>query len=374
MAGAGGVGGLLQVNITTPNYEESTVSHQIGINQVNDDDDPNSKSQILNSKFQTFFPIYDTNGNITSYTNENDEIVAEFEYSPFGKITKGSMVNEFNFRFSTKYHDPETNLYDYGYRFYSPEHGRWLQRDPIAELSDPNLYAFCHNNPISEVDVEGMCGIGFLAKLAMAASLWVTSPTIDAGSVVFPTKPVTLSAPQHIGKYKDLCPKQRKIRQRMDVIRDTIQNNLETETVLQGQAAKTEDFQITSSNLDTFGTDLSYATGFAGFLRAGGVAAGKTFAKEGYHAISQRYLCYGGRTLTQQAARVAYIQTGRREFASSFVTGAMGKALPKIRYEDFGAEGAQRTYNEIEGMIGDINTQNQELYQEYATLSKMVKV
>ncbi len=43
-----------------------------------------------------------------------------------------------------------------GARHYSPSLHRWLQRDPI-QLSggDPNLYAYCANNPVAAVDVAG---------------------------------------------------------------------------------------------------------------------------------------------------------------------------------------------------------------------------
>ncbi len=42
------------------------------------------------------------------------------------------------FGFSTKYTDTEFDspLYYYGYRYYSPELGRWLSRDPINEMRE----------------------------------------------------------------------------------------------------------------------------------------------------------------------------------------------------------------------------------------------
>jgi len=36
-------------------------------------------------------------------------------------------------RFSTKYTDDETGLVYYGYRYYSPELGRWINRDPLGD-------------------------------------------------------------------------------------------------------------------------------------------------------------------------------------------------------------------------------------------------
>ncbi|MGI5869484.1 MAG: RHS repeat-associated core domain-containing protein, partial [Kiritimatiellia bacterium] len=59
-------------------------------------------------------------------------------------------------RFSTKYHDAETGLYYYGYRFYDPTMHRWLNRDPIEEKGGVNLYAFCRNDGLNLFDVMGL--------------------------------------------------------------------------------------------------------------------------------------------------------------------------------------------------------------------------
>jgi len=65
------------------------------------------------------------------------------------------MADFFRIRFSTKYFDSETGLYYYGYRFYSPALMRWLNRDPIGEEGGLNLYGFCGNNAIVEIDHNG---------------------------------------------------------------------------------------------------------------------------------------------------------------------------------------------------------------------------
>ena len=44
----------------------------------------------------------------------------------------------------------------YGYRYYDPETGRWLSRDPIGERGGLNLYGFVGNDPTSHIDVLGL--------------------------------------------------------------------------------------------------------------------------------------------------------------------------------------------------------------------------
>ena len=59
------------------------------------------------------------------------------------------------FRFSTKYLDRETGLYCYGYRYYAPALGRWVNRDPIGEKGGLGLYVVAKNNLINIFDPDG---------------------------------------------------------------------------------------------------------------------------------------------------------------------------------------------------------------------------
>ena len=43
----------------------------------------------------------------------------------------------------------------YGYRYYDPETGRWLSRDPIEERGGLNLYEFVGNAPVNDSDYLG---------------------------------------------------------------------------------------------------------------------------------------------------------------------------------------------------------------------------
>jgi RHS repeat-associated protein len=99
-----------------------------------------------------------TNGNISEYLSANGEIVAHYEYSPFGETIKasGTMAEAFTFRFSTKYEDAESGLYYYGFRYYNPATGRWLNRDPLGEGASKNIYGAASNNLIGNIDVLGL--------------------------------------------------------------------------------------------------------------------------------------------------------------------------------------------------------------------------
>ena len=105
-----------------------------------------------------YIPLYDANGNITEYVNTNGVVVARYDYDAFGRTVSmyGTMANDFKYRFSTKYFDDETGFYYYGYRYYGPEWGRWISRDPIEEEGGFNLYGFCGNDGVNKWDMLGL--------------------------------------------------------------------------------------------------------------------------------------------------------------------------------------------------------------------------
>ncbi|HEY1660839.1 MAG TPA: RHS repeat-associated core domain-containing protein [Verrucomicrobiae bacterium] len=125
--GAGGVGGLLEVSC----YGTSTTN---------------------------CFPAYDGNGNVSALINAADgTLAANYDYGPFGEPIRmtGTMGKVNPFRFSTKYNDDESDLLYYGYRYYKPDTGTWLNRDPIEERGSFNLYSFVKNSPENKIDMKG---------------------------------------------------------------------------------------------------------------------------------------------------------------------------------------------------------------------------
>jgi len=117
-----------------------------------------------------YYALADANKNITDYFDTNGNVVAHYEYSPFGKIAQqsGTMASDFDYRFSSEVFDDETGLVYYNYRYYSAELGRWLRRDPSLELAFQmvqeqektedfeTLYGMVSNNSVNNRDKLGL--------------------------------------------------------------------------------------------------------------------------------------------------------------------------------------------------------------------------
>ena len=105
----------------------------------------------------------DGSGNITAMSNEHQDIVARYQYDPYGNLLgmAGPLASRNPYRFSSKQFNSKSGLYYYGFRFYDPSLQRWINQDPIGELADLNLYRFNYNDPINFADPNGLWGIQF---------------------------------------------------------------------------------------------------------------------------------------------------------------------------------------------------------------------
>ncbi len=103
-------------------------------------------------------PVEDGLGNIVAVINEaNGYTIARFDYSPYGELVSSSGdLAACPFRYQSKYHDTETGLSYFGYRYYSAKLGRWISRDPLGEDGGFNLYGYCGNDPVNYFDPLGL--------------------------------------------------------------------------------------------------------------------------------------------------------------------------------------------------------------------------
>ena len=96
--------------------------------------------------------IFDRMGNVRHKVLVGDgspAVTASYEYDPYGRLLYAEPPPTYEtapqFLFSTKLYESHWQHYYYGYRYYSPDLGRWLSRDPIGEADGPNVYATCMN-------------------------------------------------------------------------------------------------------------------------------------------------------------------------------------------------------------------------------------
>ena len=132
---AGGIGGLLAVNDTTSA-----------------------------GGAQDYIFAYDAQGNVTQVIDWDaatvgDALVANYEYDAYGNLftSSGTYATKNRWRMSTKQFDAQTGFGYWGYRFYAPGLGRWLNRDPIGEIGGANLYSYLHGlSPLRYLDALGL--------------------------------------------------------------------------------------------------------------------------------------------------------------------------------------------------------------------------
>jgi RHS repeat-associated protein len=133
------------------------------------------------SNYQYIFNYTDHIGNVRLSYSDSDgdgaikpstEIISEKHYYPFGLQQKGynnvitsnsnSMAEKFSY--NSKENNSEFGLgwYDYGARNYDPTIGRWVNPDPLAEMSfNLTPYRFAGNNPVLFQDPNGLWEFAF---------------------------------------------------------------------------------------------------------------------------------------------------------------------------------------------------------------------
>jgi RHS repeat-associated protein len=112
--------------------------------------------------------------NGTAILNTSGTVLERYAYSAFG--VRRIMAADFSprssssfardFGFQGQFRDAETGWYNYGFRFYVPLLGTWINRDPVEEEGGGNLYEFVRNGPTECVDF-----LGLIAQLSVISAL-----------------------------------------------------------------------------------------------------------------------------------------------------------------------------------------------------------
>jgi RHS repeat-associated protein len=101
---------------------------------------------------------FDPQGSIAQRLDVHDNILSSLLFDAYGNgISTSSASDPFGYEAQWGYyHDPETNVYLLGYRYYDAAIGQFLTRDPIGVTGGVNIYAYVGSNPISHIDKAGL--------------------------------------------------------------------------------------------------------------------------------------------------------------------------------------------------------------------------
>ena len=89
-------------------------------------------------------------------TDEDQNVVWQGRYDPFGKVEETVALVEQNLRFPGQYLDRESGLHYNYFRDYDAGTGRYVQSDPIGLGGGVSLYGYGMQNPVLYVDFSGL--------------------------------------------------------------------------------------------------------------------------------------------------------------------------------------------------------------------------
>jgi len=118
---------------------------------------PGTDEHLALERNGSFFYYHaDGLGSITAITDQNKAIVQKYDYDSFGN-TKPTTSFRNSYAYTSREYDQEAGLYYYRARYYDPQDGRFISKDPIGfDGGDVNLYGYVQNNPVNWIDPWGL--------------------------------------------------------------------------------------------------------------------------------------------------------------------------------------------------------------------------
>ncbi|MBQ4593520.1 MAG: hypothetical protein IJA81_02690 [Akkermansia sp.] len=115
---------------------------------------PIATRPLANQKDGTWYTYgLDLTKNVCEVFGSSGYIGTAYTYTPFGEVTASGNVDQ-PIQWSSEYHDAETDLVYYNYRYYNQEVNRWIIRD--FYFGKHKLYIGINNSPAITIDILGL--------------------------------------------------------------------------------------------------------------------------------------------------------------------------------------------------------------------------
>ena len=125
-------------------------------------------------------------GDVVGICSSSGTLIGEYVYDAWGNLleepTNGVLLAN-PFRYRGYYYDTSIGLYYLNSRYYDPETGRFLNEDLVSYLEPEtiggiNLYAYCLNDPVNNIDPSGHFVASLIISIAIGASLSALSSAL----------------------------------------------------------------------------------------------------------------------------------------------------------------------------------------------------
>ena len=118
-------------------------------------------------------------GDVVGICSSSGTLIGEYVYDAWGNLLEepeSDVLLANPFRYRGYYYDTSIGLYYLNSRYYDPETGRFLNEDLVSYLEPEtiggvNLYAYCLNDPVNNIDPSGHFVISLLIALAVTGAV-----------------------------------------------------------------------------------------------------------------------------------------------------------------------------------------------------------
>ena len=139
--------------------------------------DEQGRPYSINYSGGQYYYVLNQQGDVIRIVAGDGTIRAEYRYNAWGEVEEtenSAWLGKINpLRYRGYYYDSETGFYYVSSRYYDCENRRFLNSDTTdvltlspTSLTDKNLYAYCNNNPINNIDPLGLWTISISGTLS----------------------------------------------------------------------------------------------------------------------------------------------------------------------------------------------------------------